>query len=148
MRSRKSLIALTMIAMFLISLALLANTSDALAAGRPGKGQCNRLPASNADALEILSNYYPGYWWDHTDITIAVQAHPDARTSEHLRFFEHIVKEESNHVVVPPGARAAAKWMAVVLGAARDEVWSREMIPDGACTPRCRSRHKAPQVRF
>ena len=24
----------------------------------------------------ILSNYYPGYWWDHTDLTIAVQAHP------------------------------------------------------------------------
>lgn len=36
---------------------------------------CN-LPRSNADALVILSNYYPGYWWDHTDLTIAVQAHP------------------------------------------------------------------------
>jgi hypothetical protein len=36
------------------------------------------LPESDADALEILSNYYPGYWWDHTDLTIAVQAHPKA----------------------------------------------------------------------
>ena len=36
---------------------------------------CN-LPRSDADALVILSNYYPGYWWDHTDLTIAVQAHP------------------------------------------------------------------------
>lgn len=36
---------------------------------------CN-LPESNAEALVILSNYYPGYWWDHTDLTIAVQAHP------------------------------------------------------------------------
>jgi hypothetical protein len=35
------------------------------------------LPESNAEALEILSNYYPGYWWDHTDITIAVQAAPN-----------------------------------------------------------------------
>ncbi|HSL29255.1 MAG TPA: hypothetical protein VK900_08665, partial [Anaerolineales bacterium] len=25
-----------------------------------------RLPKSNADALYLLSNYYPGYWWDHT----------------------------------------------------------------------------------
>jgi len=36
------------------------------------------LPESNAEGLEILSNYYPGYWWDHTDLTIAVQAHPNA----------------------------------------------------------------------
>jgi len=38
---------------------------------------CN-LPESNAEALDILSNYYPGYWWDHTDLTIAVKAHPSA----------------------------------------------------------------------
>jgi predicted Zn-dependent protease len=38
---------------------------------------CN-LPESNAEALVILSNYYPNrYWWDHTDLTIAVQAHPN-----------------------------------------------------------------------
>src|SRR5687768_1369174 len=37
---------------------------------------CN-LPESNAESLEILSNYYPGYWWDHTDLTIAVQAAPN-----------------------------------------------------------------------
>src|SRR5688572_1916089 len=43
---------------------------------------CN-LRKSNADALVILSNYYPGYWWDHTDLTIAVQAHPSA-TAEQL----------------------------------------------------------------
>jgi hypothetical protein len=43
---------------------------------------CN-LPESNADALVILSNYYPGYWWDHTDLTISVQAHPSA-TEEQL----------------------------------------------------------------
>lgn len=43
---------------------------------------CN-LPESDAEALVILSNYYPGYWWDHTDLTIAVQAHPSA-TDEQL----------------------------------------------------------------
>jgi hypothetical protein len=42
-----------------------------------------QLPESNAEGLEILSNYYPGYWWDHTDLTVAVQAHPKA-TEEQL----------------------------------------------------------------
>jgi hypothetical protein len=43
---------------------------------------CN-LPKSDAESLVILSNYYPGYWWDHTDLTISVQAHPSA-TEEQL----------------------------------------------------------------
>jgi hypothetical protein len=40
------------------------------------------LPESNAESLVILSNYYPGYWWDHTDLTIAVQAHPNAKPEQ------------------------------------------------------------------
>jgi hypothetical protein len=40
------------------------------------------LPESNAEALVILSNYYPGYWWDHTDLTIAVQPHPKATEAQ------------------------------------------------------------------
>jgi hypothetical protein len=47
------------------------------------EGVSCRLPESNAEGLEILSNYYPGYWWDHTALTIAVQAHPKA-TDEQL----------------------------------------------------------------
>ena len=43
---------------------------------------CN-LPESDAEALVILSNYYPGYWWNHTNLTIAVQAHPST-TDEQL----------------------------------------------------------------
>jgi hypothetical protein len=43
---------------------------------------CN-LPKSDAEALLILSNYYPGYWWDHAHLTVAVQAHPNA-TDEQL----------------------------------------------------------------
>lgn len=36
-------------------------------------------PESDAEALVILNNYYPNrYTWDHTDLTIAVQAHPSA----------------------------------------------------------------------
>jgi hypothetical protein len=52
--------------------------------GDGGAGVSCGLPESNAEALEILSNYYPGYWWDHTDITIAVQAAPNV-PARHLR---------------------------------------------------------------
>lgn len=42
------------------------------------------LPESNAEALEILNNYFPNrYWWDHTNLTVAIQAHPSA-TPEQL----------------------------------------------------------------
>ena len=47
-----------------------------------GGGAGCHLPESNAEALEILSTYYPGYWWDHTDLTIAVQAHPSAKQEQ------------------------------------------------------------------
>jgi hypothetical protein len=40
------------------------------------------LPESDAEGLEILNNYYPGYWWDHTDLTVAVQAHPSATPAQ------------------------------------------------------------------
>ena len=53
---------------------------------QPIRGQIEvtcTLPESNAEALVILSNYYPGYWWNHTDLTIAIQAHPSA-TEEQL----------------------------------------------------------------
>jgi hypothetical protein len=67
---------------------LLAVASPLSALAKPpgSSGQsgitCN-LPESNAEALVILNNSYPGYWWDHTDLTIAVQAHPSA-TEEQL----------------------------------------------------------------
>ena len=49
--------------------------------GRPSAstaGTSCGLPESDAEALVILNNYYPGYWWDHTDLTIAAQLHPSA----------------------------------------------------------------------
>src|SRR5690606_31837250 len=45
--------------------------------GNNGGAISCKQPRSNADALDILSNYYPGYWWDHTDLTIAIQAAPN-----------------------------------------------------------------------
>jgi len=42
------------------------------------------LPESDAEALVILNNYYPNrYTWDHTNLTIAVQAQPGI-PQEHL----------------------------------------------------------------
>ena len=50
-----------------------------------GRTDCDDVSAAGIGrrGLEILSNYYPGYWWDHTALTIAVQAHPSA-TAEQL----------------------------------------------------------------
>jgi hypothetical protein len=31
---------------------------------------------SDAEGIVILHAFYPGYWWDHTDLTVAVQAAP------------------------------------------------------------------------
>jgi hypothetical protein len=47
-------------------------------AQEPAEGVTCTMGESNAEALVILSNYYPGYWWDHTDLTVYVQAHPSA----------------------------------------------------------------------
>ena len=33
--------------------------------------------ASDAESIVLLHAYYPGYWWDHTDLTVAVQAAPN-----------------------------------------------------------------------
>jgi hypothetical protein len=55
---------------------------------------CN-LPQSNAEALIILNNYYPGYWWDHTDLTVAVQAHPKV-TAEQMAAIRAAIATWSN----------------------------------------------------
>jgi hypothetical protein len=63
-------------------LATLLSPLAAHASPGPDGVDCG-LPESNAEALDILNNHYPGYWWDHTDLTVAVQAHPKA-TPEQL----------------------------------------------------------------
>ena len=60
-----------------IAAAVAALASIVLAGTLPA--QASHLPESNAEALEILADYYPGYWWDHTDLTVAVQAAPNVR---------------------------------------------------------------------
>ena len=81
-RRRWTIITLTVL------LALLAAPLTAQAAGRgpgrtsPGAGPTCNLPKSNAEALVLLANYYPGYWWDHTHLTVYVQAHPSATSAQ------------------------------------------------------------------
>ena len=50
-----------------------ANAAQAVTPLRPAP-----TPA-NTDSLLILHGAfnYPGYWWDHTNLTVAVQAHPN-----------------------------------------------------------------------
>jgi hypothetical protein len=62
----------------LLALGLPMSVHAAPAAAPAGTHTGCSLPESNAEALIILSNYapYQGYWWDHTHLTIAVQAHP------------------------------------------------------------------------
>ena len=44
---------------------------------------------SDAESIALLHGYYPGYWWDHTDLTVAVQAarnvDPELREAIHER---------------------------------------------------------------
>lgn len=72
----------------LILAALLAPTSagakSVQTAPNAVEGVTCNLPESDAEALVLLNNYYPNrYTWDHTELTIAVQAHPNT-TEEQL----------------------------------------------------------------
>ena len=57
--------------------AILFLPAPASAATATSQPTCDR-PESNAKALELLSTYYQGYWWNHTDLTIAVKAKPNS----------------------------------------------------------------------
>ena len=63
------------------------------------------LPESNAEALVILHDYYPGYWWDHTDLTIAVQAHPgvdpemDAAVHDAIATWDAVLRDQFDGLI-------------------------------------------------
>ena len=59
------------------ALAALFSPLSAQAAPAESGGVTCGLPESDAEGLVILNNYYPNrYTWDHTDLTVAVQAQP------------------------------------------------------------------------
>ena len=67
----------------LVSFLVVPNAGAAKPVPTPNGVTCN-LPESDADALVVLNDFWPTrYWWDHTDLTVAVQAHPSA-TPEQL----------------------------------------------------------------
>ena len=63
------------------------------------------LPESNAEGLVILHDYYPGYWWDHTDLTIAVQAHPgvapemDAAVHDAIATWDAVLRDQFDGLI-------------------------------------------------
>ena len=79
MRVRSALVAIVAVVL------LVPNPAFAAAKNKTNRQaeqlSCN-LPESNAESLELLSTYYQGYWWDHTDLTIAVQVHPKASDAQ------------------------------------------------------------------
>jgi hypothetical protein len=79
MRARKNAV----VALAVCWLLLIPATAFAKGGGGGGGSIGCNLPDSDAESLVLLGNYYPGYWWDHTDLTIAVEAHP-AATDEQL----------------------------------------------------------------
>ena len=76
MSMRRLLVVLSVLPMLLAPSTVLAGKGGGGPSVNVASGVSCGLPESDAESLEILSNYYPGYWWDHTDLTIAVQAHP------------------------------------------------------------------------
>jgi hypothetical protein len=96
MRMKRISVNVIVLAGLLLSVIMLPVSAQAKPPNPPGSGSGERtitcsLPESNAEALEILSNYFPGYWWDHTDITIAVQSAPNVPT-RHLRAINEAIE--------------------------------------------------------
>ena len=81
MRSLKVSIIVFILAALLVPSSVQAKSISAIPM-RSETGVTCTLPESNAEGLVILNNYYPGYWWDHTDLTVAVQAHPKAKPEQ------------------------------------------------------------------
>jgi predicted Zn-dependent protease len=56
---------------------LLTAVAVVVGASTVDAGQLVRFGRSDADSILLLHAYYPGYWWDHTDLTVAVQSSPN-----------------------------------------------------------------------
>jgi hypothetical protein len=82
MRFRKMLMVVALLSLISVPTGALAKSGGQPASQTKIDPVSCDLPESNADALVILSDFYPGYWWDHTDLTIAVQAHPKASVEQ------------------------------------------------------------------
>jgi len=97
MHMKRTVIVALVLAALLVPMSVQAKSSEA--APRNVEGVTCNLPESDAEALVILSNYYPNrYYWDHTDLTIAIQAHP--RTTDEQMEALHGAIDAWNQVLV------------------------------------------------
>jgi uncharacterized protein YcfL len=79
----KRISIIVVLAALMLPVSVQAKPPGPSSGGKESSVSC-KLPESNAESLEILSNYYRGYWWDHTGLTIAVQAQPNV-SAKHLK---------------------------------------------------------------
>jgi hypothetical protein len=78
--SRVVLVLAALVASFLVT----SHSADAKPRSVAVAAASCSLPESDAEALQILSAFYPNkYVWDHTDLTVAVQAAPNL-SPEHI----------------------------------------------------------------
>ena len=97
MRMKRIVMVAIILAALLVPMSVQAKSIES--APRDVEGVTCNLPESDAEALVILSNYYPKrYYWDHTDLTIAIQAHPST-TDEQLEAL-HSAIDEWNDVLL------------------------------------------------
>jgi hypothetical protein len=73
MRIQRTFISLFILAALLVPTSAFADSRGPAQSRQKGSPSCH-LPESNAEGLVILNNYYPGYWWDHTNLTSATAA--------------------------------------------------------------------------
>lgn len=84
---------------------VIATTMVAVATLSTPMAHASHLPDSDAVSLEILADYYPGYWWDHTDLTVAVQAAPNVRPQhlaavhDAIATWDQVLREEFNDLI-------------------------------------------------
>jgi len=62
----------------LVARSLLLTGAVVLGAASPAGADADvSFGKSDAENIVLLHAYYPGYWWDHTDLTVAVLSAPN-----------------------------------------------------------------------
>lgn len=60
-------------------ISILLAVAVVLLGSRPvsAQGELVAFGDSDAESIVLLNAFYPGYWWDHTDLTVAVMSAPN-----------------------------------------------------------------------
>src|SRR5688500_958004 len=76
MQIKRMFIIVIVLAALLVPMSVQAKPPSPGRGGDEGPASC-KLPEANAESLGLLRDDYPGYWWNHTGLTSAVQAAPN-----------------------------------------------------------------------